>query len=206
MDETTPVVPQSSPPAGWYPDPLDGGQDRWWTGEGWSEHVQQRVPVAPPGFAQPAYPPPTTEAYVPMSYSAPQFAYSNPESEPLPGASIGQAFVRFWSKYAVFTGRASRSEYWWWTLSFTILYAAILILAAVQEKGSPAYLATSIVLIIFVLASIIPSYALVVRRLHDANLSGWNYFWYFIPFVGGILLLVFLVRPSDPAGRRFDSY
>jgi uncharacterized membrane protein YhaH (DUF805 family) len=141
-----------------------------------------------------------------MSYSGPEFAYAHPESEPLAGATFGQAFLRFWTKYAVFTGRASRSEYWWWTLAFTIIYIAFLIVEAVLEKNSAAYLAVSIVFLVYALASIVPSYALLVRRLHDANLSGWNYFWSWIPFAGGIVLLVFLLRGSDPAGRRFDAY
>ncbi|WP_345763277.1 DUF805 domain-containing protein [Diaminobutyricibacter sp. McL0608] len=222
MDETTAVPPTSDPTAGWYPDPLDDTQLRWWTGQGWSEHTQQHPRFAPPVSAPVAYPSPVAAQaasaqptyaqpteYVPMAYSVPGYSSGayvplDPRSEPLPGASIGQAFVRFWSKYAVFSGRASRSEYWWWNLIFTVVYVAFLVVAYGLPAHSVASTVVSIGFLFVALAIIIPSYALLVRRLHDANLSGWNLLWAFVPFVGGIILLLLTVRQSDPAGRRFD--
>jgi hypothetical protein len=159
MDEST-LPPTALPPAGWYTDPRDGSRDRWWTGEGWSEHTQERVPVAPPTTTQPTYPQPTytqpayaqpayaqpayaqSAEYTPMSYAGQAYsprAYTavDPRSEPLPGATIAQAFVRFWTKYAVFTGRASRSEYWWWTLTFSVIYAVLLIVTSVLPPREP---------------------------------------------------------------------
>jgi uncharacterized membrane protein YhaH (DUF805 family) len=190
--------PVSEPVA--YPSPVTG------------QPAYGQPTFAQPAYAQPTYAPPTQPGgYVPMAYSVPGYSTGayvpvDPRSEPLPGASIGQAFVRFWSKYAVFSGRASRSEYWWWNLVFTIFYVAFLVVAYSLPPHSVVATVVSIAFLFVALAIIIPSYALLVRRLHDANLSGWNYFWSWIPFVGGIVLLVFLVRPSDPAGRRFDSY
>ncbi len=221
MDETTPVPPTFAPAAGWYPDPLNGDQLRWWTGQGWSEHTQERVTVAPPAYSPPVYPPPAFQQpvysppayplsaeYTPMAYSghAPLvYAPVDPHSEPLPGASIGEAFLRFWTKYAVFTGRASRSEYWWWALVYAVVYAVVLVGEYAFPNGSLGYLALSLLFLGWVLAIIVPSYAVLSRRLHDANLSAWNILWWLVPFAGPIVLLVFLCRPSDPAGARFDA-
>ena len=138
-------------------------------------------------------------------------------SAPLYGASFGQAFKRFWQKYATFTGRASRSEYWWWYLAsviiFTVLYILYFALAipgsstdpdtGVMSMG-PGAIFPSILLILWGLATIIPQLALTVRRLHDANYAGWFIFLGLIPIVGSIILLVFTLLPSNPAGSRFD--
>jgi uncharacterized membrane protein YhaH (DUF805 family) len=201
MDETTAVPPTSPPPAGWYPDPLGGEHDRWWTGHGWSEQTQQRIPVPPPAY-------PTALSYEPMAAAGAEYPYPrrDPLSQPLPGATIAEAFVRFWSKYAVFSGRASRSEYWWWNLVFAVIYVAALILEAVLGKDSPGYLAVSIFFFLFVVAGLVPTYALLSRRLHDANLSAWNILWALVPLAGGIVMLVLTTRASDPAGRRFDAF
>jgi uncharacterized membrane protein YhaH (DUF805 family) len=57
----------------------------------------------------------------------------------------------------------------------------------------------------WLLATIIPSLALAVRRLHDVNLSGWMLLLGLIPFVGAIVLLVFTLLESKPQGQRFDA-
>ncbi|WP_426518511.1 DUF805 domain-containing protein [Diaminobutyricibacter sp. McL0618] len=224
MDDATPVPPTSTPAPGWYPDPVDGGRLRWWTGQGWSEHTQQHPAVVPeaapapayaaPAYAPPAYAPPTygsstSEPYTPMAYAAAGYSSSvyrpiDPESQPLPGASIVEAFIRFWTKYARFKGRASRSEYWWWQLVFSILYLAAVVLTSILEPGSPGRQAVGLVVFVVMLAIIVPSWALTVRRLHDANLSAWNILWTFLPLAGGIVLIVLMCRSSDPAGARFD--
>ncbi|MCL2304252.1 MAG: DUF805 domain-containing protein, partial [Planctomycetaceae bacterium] len=50
---------------------------------------------------------------------------------------------------------------------------------------------------------IIPSLAVIVRRLHDAGYSGWMYFISLVPFVGGIILLVFLLQDSQPGRNQY---
>jgi uncharacterized membrane protein YhaH (DUF805 family) len=138
-----------------------------------------------------------------------------PLQAPLYGASLGQAVSRFFRKYATFTGRASRSEYWWWMLVnilvSTVLYVISLTLgtagATVTETGSvpgPGFVIGIVLSIVWALAVLIPGLALTWRRLHDTNRSGAFYFLALIPFVGGIILLVFTLLPSDPAGASFD--
>jgi uncharacterized membrane protein YhaH (DUF805 family) len=137
-------------------------------------------------------------------------------SAPYYGATIGIAFSRFWKKYATFSGRASRSEYWWWYLISIIVSAIFGALAAafggygMQADGTMAPPSAGAVVIyilwgIWGLATIIPHLALLVRRLHDANLRGWWIFISLVPLVGSIILLVFTILPSKPEGARFDD-
>lgn len=138
---------------------------------------------------------------------------------PLPGASFGVAFRRFWQRSLVFSGRASRSEYWWAALANGLLGLALYALtlglllggSALNESGSGAAVVLfslggvfGLLLVLFGLAQIVASIALGVRRLHDANFSGLLYLLALIPYLGGLILLILNLLPSDPAGRRFD--
>lgn len=95
------------------------------------------------------------------------------------------------SKYADFKGRASRSEYWWYTL-FIVL--ASLALSIVNDKLP----------MVFALATLLPSIAVAARRLHDSNRSGWLQLIVFIPILGWLVLLYFMVQePKEP--NRFGA-
>jgi uncharacterized membrane protein YhaH (DUF805 family) len=128
---------------------------------------------------------------------------------PLYGATIGQAFTRFWKKYATFAGRASRSEYWWFAL-IGFVVAVVTTLIDVVAAGSFAEANASatglgdILSYVWGLATLVPSLALSVRRLHDTNRSGWWLLIVLVPIVGAIVLLVFYVTGANPAGVRFD--
>ncbi len=140
-----------------------------------------------------------------------------PLSQPLYGASFGQAVSRFFRKYGTFSGRASLSEYWWATLFLTILGAVVtgVISAIVVTTGVPrgdgsieySYLGVAVTLVGVVLGLflIIPGIALTVRRLHDGNFSGWLYLLNLIPSVGNVIVLIFMLLPSNPEGARFDK-
>lgn len=139
-----------------------------------------------------------------------------PLSAPYYGASLGTAFSRFWRKYATFSGRASRSEFWWWYL-VTIVIEAIFFIIGTVAGGiygptvngvltlGPGYWIYLTLSIIYGLAVIVPTLALIWRRLHDTNRSGGFYFLGLIPFVGGIIVLVLFLLPPNPAGARFDA-
>ena len=143
--------------------------------------------------------------------TAPQSPASAPLDQPLYGASFGDAIRRFFKKYSDFTGRASRSEFWWWYL-FAIIIAVVysILLQSLGTIGNggrgygPIGWILIVVYIVWVLAILVPSLALVWRRLHDVNLAGPFFFLGFIPLVGWIILLVFYVMPSKPEGARFD--
>ncbi len=99
-------------------------------------------------------------------------------------------------KYADFSGRARRSEYWFWTLALILAYIAGVILAAVAKPFI-------FLLVIAYLAVLVPSLAVSVRRLHDTGKSGWFVLFGLVPFVGGIVLLVFTVMDSTPGDNQY---
>ncbi|MCD4851932.1 DUF805 domain-containing protein [Arthrobacter sp. AK01] len=136
---------------------------------------------------------------------------------PYYGAPIGAAVKRFFKKYADFTGRASRSEYWWWTLVSVIVSSVFNILAGVVGAagatvsdsgtvvlGGGAYVFYAL-LGIWGLATIVPSIALLIRRLHDGNFSGLLALLILIPGLGALAVFVLALLPSNPAGQRFDQ-
>ena len=144
-----------------------------------------------------------------------QTSGSVPLSAPYYGASFPIAVIRFWKKYATFSGRASRSEYWWWSL-LSGIPAGVLVsiyipsLLAARTGGSGLRLNAGIVIAIIVgglwfLATIVPTFALLWRRLHDVNLSGLYVLLALIPTVGWLFLLLFTLLPSNRAGARFDQ-
>jgi uncharacterized membrane protein YhaH (DUF805 family) len=136
-------------------------------------------------------------------------------SAPLHGASLRDAVRRVFTKYATFSGRASRSEYWWWYLVSFVVSAVLgsLALATGGASGVEAdgtaqapgagYWVFMGLLAIWGLATLIPSIALLVRRLHDANNSALNLLIVILP-IGGLVLLVLALMPSKPEGARFD--
>lgn len=106
--------------------------------------------------------------------------------------------------YADFDGRARRKEYWmFYLVSVGIIFGvAILtaILGAISE--SLAYVGVA-AYVIAALGLMVPSIAVVVRRLHDTGRSGWWYFIALVPLVGGLVLLYFLVIEGDSGPNMY---
>lgn len=132
-----------------------------------------------------------------------------PLDQPYPGVPFRAAFMRFWKKGFTFSGRASRSEYWFAYLANAcivfVLYVLLAIGAVVSARSTIAFYQLLLVLTFaYGLAAIIPAIAITIRRLHDANYSGGMYFLSWIPFVGGIILLILTLQQSNPEGARFD--
>jgi uncharacterized membrane protein YhaH (DUF805 family) len=99
-------------------------------------------------------------------------------------------------KYADFSGRARRSEYWWFYLAEIIVLVVLSVLGrAIDPLIFLYYLA--------ILALIVPGLAVGVRRLHDTGRSGWWILIGLIPLVGAIVLLVFLVQDSNPGDNQY---
>ena len=99
-------------------------------------------------------------------------------------------------KYAVFSGRAQRMEYWMFFLFNIIIAVALAVVEGIF--GSPGILST-----LYSLAILIPGIAVTVRRLHDTDRSGWWILIGFIPMIGALVLLVFMVLDSKPGENRF---
>ena len=96
-------------------------------------------------------------------------------------------------KYFVFEGRASRSEYWWFQLIVTPSY---FISTFIENEVSYIFLGIT-------LFTLIPAISAGVRRLHDTNRSGFFLLISFIPFIGGLILLFFLIPEGTKGKNRF---
>ena len=111
-------------------------------------------------------------------------------------------YLQALKKYAVFSGRSRRKEYWYFVL-FNIIVA--IVLAGIDALLGTRSSSSSIGLLsgIYGLAIIIPSLAVTVRRLHDIDRSGWWIFINLIPLIGAIVLLVFAVSEGTPGNNRY---
>ncbi len=105
-------------------------------------------------------------------------------------------------QYADFKGRARRKEYWMFML-FHLLIICVLagIAAAVEMEGMENFLLGSVGC--YYLATIIPSLAVTVRRLHDVGHSGWMYLVSFIPLIGPFWILVLTVSEGDRGTNQY---
>lgn len=105
-------------------------------------------------------------------------------------------------KYAVFSGRARRKEYWMFVL-FNIIFTIVAVIldnvlgTAIENVGYGLFY------IVYGLAVIIPALAVTVRRLHDSGKSGWWIFISLVPIIGGIWLLVLLVMDSQAGTNQY---
>jgi len=148
-----------------------------------------------------------------------------PVGQPLHGASFGQAIKRFFQGYVKFSGRASRSEFWWAMLfgflvslvvqiPFWIAYVQLIVRTLeLQERGMSAsadevagplgaLLGWAALLLVVSLALLLPTYAAMWRRLQDANFHG---AFALLSIVGfGIVPLILCIFPSNPAGVQYD--
>ena len=102
-------------------------------------------------------------------------------------------------KYAVFSGRARRAEYWYFVL-FNIIVSIILSIVSsiIHDKAG-------IISTIYMLAVIIPSLAVGARRLHDTGKSGWWQLISLIPIIGGIWLIVLLATNGTPGSNEYGT-
>ncbi|MDE2483269.1 MAG: DUF805 domain-containing protein [bacterium] len=109
-------------------------------------------------------------------------------------------------KYAVFSGRARRSEYWWFAV-FNVIAIAVLALvggvlgALIAGKEIAGDIAT-VLYGIYVIAVLLPSLAVSVRRLHDTGRSAWWLLLSFVPFAN-IVLLIFYCLDSQPGANAY---
>lgn len=161
------------------------------------------TPPPPPPGGQPPY---GENPYGQQSFGAPPSGDPGTLDLPYYGIGFVPAVQRAFQKYARFDGRASRSEYWWFSLALGLVALVLYIpLVAASAAGSDG-LVIVFALLLFALfaAMIVPSIAIAVRRLHDANFSGWMYLLGFIPGCGGIIQIVLMCLPSKPEGARFD--
>jgi uncharacterized membrane protein YhaH (DUF805 family) len=102
-------------------------------------------------------------------------------------------------KYTVFSGRAGRPEYWWFTL------ANIIIVVVLDILGATVGSILQVVGAIYGLAVFLPSLGVSIRRLHDTNRSGWWILIGIVPLIGWIVLLVFYCSAGTPGDNNYGG-
>lgn len=107
-------------------------------------------------------------------------------------------------KYADFSGRAPRPEYWWFYLLVIVVYLVATIIDSVigTDMVVGPY---GMVMMVAALGLLIPSIAAGIRRLHDTDRSGWWLLIGLIPLVGAIVLLVFWVSAGTPGPNQYGE-
>lgn len=114
-------------------------------------------------------------------------------------------------RYADFSGRSRRKEYWMFVLFNMIVGAVIGLLGAwgaesrLFSSEEEIMLYFTATLGVYLLLTFIPGLAVTVRRLHDTDRSGWNILWGLIPLVGALVLIFMYVTEGTPGPNRFGE-
>ncbi|PKL50569.1 MAG: DUF805 domain-containing protein [Candidatus Riflebacteria bacterium HGW-Riflebacteria-2] len=101
-----------------------------------------------------------------------------------------EVYMLPWQKFAVFSGRSGRGEYWTFTLVNLVI--SLVISAVAKQIGIVGILG-----LLFSLATLVPGLAVGIRRLHDTGKSGWYLLLALIPLLGWLALFIFMVQPSS---------
>ena len=136
---------------------------------------------------------------------------SPPDDWPHYGIKFVPAVKRALRKYAIFSGRAGPGEYWWWVL-FVLggwlvlgLFGALFGRLTSPDGGLSDGWGTwpfSILFVVFWLGGLVPTFAVSVRRLHDAGFSGWFYLLAFVPFAS-IVPVIMLFMPTSAKAAQY---
>ena len=116
-------------------------------------------------------------------------------------------------KYASFSGRARRKEYWMFFLVYALLSGSITAVVmgldwvvdfVTRGRWADSFsLEAGLTLGVFALVHLLPSIAVTVRRLHDTGRSGWWILLSFIPIIGALVLLYFMVISGEPQDNAY---
>ena len=110
--------------------------------------------------------------------------------------SFPEAIRSGFANYATFSGRAMRSEYWYWTLFIFLVGVPLTVVG--RESLVTSYLSS-----LFSIVTVLPGVAVAHRRLHDVGKSGWNILWAFVPLFGALYLLYLFTQPGDPGPNEY---
>lgn len=113
-------------------------------------------------------------------------------------------YIQVLKKYAVFSGRARRKEYWMFVL-FNIIFAVVAVILDNILGTSFQGAGYGLFYLLYGLAVIIPSIAVGVRRLHDTDRSGWWLLICLIPIIGGIWLIVLLATAGTAGENKYGA-
>ncbi len=113
-------------------------------------------------------------------------------------------YLKALSNYVGFTGRANRSEYWFFTL-FNVLFSLALLFGDIAIGTFDEQSGAGVLSSLYGLAVLLPGLAVTTRRLHDTNKTGWYLLLGLIPCIGAIILLVFLVQEGTAGPNDYGS-
>lgn len=113
---------------------------------------------------------------------------------------FGKAVSSVFGKYATFSGRAQRSEYWWFVLFYIIVIFVLSFIDGIMGNTEVPYLGWGAILLMF-----LPLLALSVRRLHDLDKSGWWYLLLCVPIVGVFFLVFWFTARGTEGENRFGA-
>ena len=111
--------------------------------------------------------------------------------------TFGESISTCFKKYFVIKGRASKSEFWWLQL---LWFASILIMTIFEGSEPVLYFFVGIIIIIF-----IPLFTAGIRRLHDTGKSGFYVLWSLIPFIGGLIVLAFMLGEATKGRNQYGD-
>jgi len=103
-------------------------------------------------------------------------------------------------KYAVFSGRSQRAEYWYFALFTNIINIALAVIGPIAGYNPTVLMS---LFYLYNLAIMIPGLAVSIRRLHDIGKSGWMLLVPLIPLIGPIWLLVLMATDSNPGDNKY---
>jgi uncharacterized membrane protein YhaH (DUF805 family) len=144
---------------------------------------------------------------LPQTSSAVPAVALSPERLPALGDNIFGWFWEALTKYADFSGRARRKEYWSFTLVYAVIYIALEFASGFPQgfrrSGPPGLTIATVIVFAYSILTLLPSLGVAVRRLHDVDKSGWYMLWYLLPFVGWIVVLVALVAEGQRWANQY---
>jgi uncharacterized membrane protein YhaH (DUF805 family) len=110
--------------------------------------------------------------------------------------TLGESVSTCLRKYFVVEGRASKSEFWWFQLIWMVSYLSILIF----KNEAVTFFSLGIIIIIA-----IPLFTVGIRRLHDTNKSGLYVLWGLLPFIGGVVVLAFMIGEGTKEKNQYGE-
>ncbi len=112
-------------------------------------------------------------------------------------------YLRAWKNYAVFDGRAQRKEYWLFLLVHLMLPLSLTVVAVKLDPEGTGVSAVFAIFVLYAVASLVPSWALMVRRLHDTGRSGWWLLIGMVPYLGGLVTMVLMALKGDSGENEY---
>lgn len=121
-----------------------------------------------------------------------------------PTTSPFDDYLTAWQRYADFSGRACRREYWYFMLFNILISLGLSFIDAVIGLGNPE-VGMGLLSGLYGLSILLPSLAYAARRLHDSGRSGWWLLLLFMPLLGPLVILLFTLLDSEAGSNRYGA-